>query len=137
MILGTEGTHPHAMTKADFDALFTEDRAIHFNYHGYAHELKGLLFGRSNIDRATVECYREEGSTTTPFDMMLMNHVSRYHVAEYAIQGGARVNEKVKMDMGKSLAEVGHMVKKCREYILANGKDPDDTYDTPKFEAPK
>ncbi|KAF2191538.1 D-xylulose 5-phosphate/D-fructose 6-phosphate phosphoketolase, partial [Zopfia rhizophila CBS 207.26] len=129
MVLETEGTHPHSLTNQDFDSLFTEDRAVHFNYHGYGTEIKGLLFARPSTHRITVEGYREEGSTTTPFDMMLVNHVSRYHVMEYALRGGAKVNEKVKVRLVPLLAELKHMIQKTRDYILKEGKDPDGTYD--------
>ncbi|KAI9875798.1 MAG: hypothetical protein M1830_007989 [Pleopsidium flavum] len=134
MILGLEGTHPHALTHADFDALFTADRPIHFNYHGYANELKGLIFGRPNMQRVSIESYREEGSTTTPFDMMIRNRVSRYHVAEAAIQGAVKRNEKVRVDMHELLSGLRHEVKKTQEYIMRTSKDPDGTYDTPSFE---
>jgi xylulose-5-phosphate/fructose-6-phosphate phosphoketolase len=133
MVLETEGLHPHSLTNQDFASLFTEDRNVHFNYHGYGTELKGLLFARPGMDRITIEGYREEGSTTTPFDMMLVNHVSRYHVMEYAIRGGARVNEQVRVKMVSLLAGVKHRVQKTREYILAEGKDPSDTYDLGMF----
>jgi xylulose-5-phosphate/fructose-6-phosphate phosphoketolase len=122
MILGLEGSHPHALTHADFDALFTPDRPIHFNYHGYANEIKGLLFGRPNLQRVTIECYREEGSTTTPFDMMLRNHVSRYHVAQAAIQGGAQRNERVRLDMHELLSGLRHDIVKTQEYIMRTSK---------------
>lgn len=129
MVLETEGIHPHSLTKQDFESLFTADRAVHFNYHGYGTELKGLLFARSGMDRITIEGYREEGSTTTPFDMMLVNHVSRYHVMEYALKGGAKVNEKIKMRLVPLLADVKHRAQKTREYIFREGKDPEGTYD--------
>jgi xylulose-5-phosphate/fructose-6-phosphate phosphoketolase len=129
MVLETEGTHPHSLNDQEFDSLFTADRAIHFNYHGYGTELKGLLFARPKTDRMTIECYREEGSTTTPFDMMLLNHVSRYHIMEYALRGGAKVNEKVRMRLVPLLADVKHRMQKTREYILKEGKDPEGTYD--------
>jgi xylulose-5-phosphate/fructose-6-phosphate phosphoketolase len=132
MVLETEGVHPHALTNQDYDSLFTSDRNIHFNYHGYATELKGLLFARPNVDRVTVEGYREEGSTTTPFDMMLVNHVSRYHVMEYALRGGAKVNEKIRVRLVPLLADLKHRIQKTREYIFAEGKDLDDTYDLNK-----
>ena len=77
MILEAETLHPHSLTNDEFESLFTNDRHLHFNYHGYSNELKGLLFGRPGLDRVTIECYNEEGSTTTPFDMMLRNNVSR------------------------------------------------------------
>jgi xylulose-5-phosphate/fructose-6-phosphate phosphoketolase len=66
MVLGASGTHPHSMSDEDFNALFTPDRHVHFSYHSYPIELKGLLFGRPNMDRITIEGYREEGTTTTP-----------------------------------------------------------------------
>jgi xylulose-5-phosphate/fructose-6-phosphate phosphoketolase len=57
MILGPSGSHPHALSDADFEAMFTADRPVHFNYHGYPIELKGLLFGRPNLDMVTIEGY--------------------------------------------------------------------------------
>jgi xylulose-5-phosphate/fructose-6-phosphate phosphoketolase len=88
MILGPEGSHPHALTDTDFDSLFTADRPVHINFHGYPIQLKvrrrrrrrrcgvrsanaaqGLLFGRPGLERVTIEGYREEGTTTSPFDV--------------------------------------------------------------------
>ena len=57
MILGQSGSHPHSLSDADFETLFTKDRPVHFNYHGYPIELKGLLFGRPGLDRITIEGY--------------------------------------------------------------------------------
>src|SRR6266446_2975086 len=71
MILMDSGIHPHSLTHDAFTTLFTEDRSIHFNYHGYPIELKGLLFGRPNLDRVSIEGYCEEGTTTSPFDVSL------------------------------------------------------------------
>ena len=65
--------------------------------------------------------------------MMLRNGVSRYHIMEAAIKGGAKVNKKVALDMVSLLAEVKHQVVKVQEYILATGKDPEGTFDIPKF----
>jgi xylulose-5-phosphate/fructose-6-phosphate phosphoketolase len=69
MILSATGSHPHALSDEAFDTLFTADKPIHFNYHGYPIELKGLLFGRPRLDRVSIEGYREEGTTTSPFDV--------------------------------------------------------------------
>lgn len=69
MVLGVPGGHPHALDESSFDALLTSDREVIFNYHGYAQELRGLLFGRKRTERFVIEGYREEGSTTTPFDV--------------------------------------------------------------------
>jgi xylulose-5-phosphate/fructose-6-phosphate phosphoketolase len=122
MILEAETLHPHSLTQADFNALFTEDRPVHFNYHGYSNEIKGLLFGRPNLDRVSIECYKEEGSTTTPFDMLLRNSVSRYHVMEAAIRGAAKHNKQVALDMPLLLGGIRHQITKVQEYIMANSK---------------
>jgi xylulose-5-phosphate/fructose-6-phosphate phosphoketolase len=71
MVLALSGSHPHSSSHTDFDALFTASRHIHFSYHGYAVELQGLLFGRPNLHRITIEGYWEEGTATTLFDMMV------------------------------------------------------------------
>ena len=134
LILQHEGGHPHALNHEDFDALFTPNRPIHFNYHGYATELKGLLFGRPKLDRVSIESYNEEGTTTTPLDMMLRNRVSRYHVLEAAIRGAAQRNEQVRIDMHELVSGVRHDLEKVKEFIWKEGRDPDGTYDTPSFE---
>ncbi|KAJ7086142.1 phosphoketolase [Mycena belliarum] len=133
MILSTSGTHPHALSDVAFDSLFTHDKPVHFNYHGYPIELKGLLFGRPNLQRVSIEGYREEGTTTSPFDMMLCNHTSRYDVATAAIRGGALSNPKVAVSAHEHESYIKHLAVKEKEYILANGKDHDDTFDTPTF----
>lgn len=152
MILGAETSHPHALSDDSFDALFTPDRPIHFNYHGYDTELRGLLFGRPRLDRVTMGSYMEEGSTTTPFDMMLVNEVSRFHVARAAVRGGSIRNERVRLRQQEFLTTFDHDVRSTRQYIIANHKgaytpncfsgplnmltrnlDPDDMYDTPSF----
>ena len=122
MVLGTEGSHPHALTSQDFDALFTAERFIHFNYHGYPNELKALLFHRPKLHRISIEGYKEEGSTTTPFDMMLRNNVSRYHVAEAAIKGASVRNEKIRLNMHEMLSTIRHKAKKSHEYIMKTNK---------------
>lgn len=120
MVLEPESSHPHSLTNEAFDAIFTEDRPIHFNYHGYANELKGLLFGRPNMHRVSIASYMEEGSTTTPFNMMLLNETSRYHVAIRAVKGAAKRNERVRVRLHELTSELEGMVKRTQEYIVAN-----------------
>jgi len=151
MILAPHSVHPHGLTKEAFDTLFTPDRAIHFNYHGYPIELKGLLFGRPHLDRVSIEGYNEEGTTTTPFDvsiilslfkyltnsrfqMMLCNRTSRFHVAAAAVRGGARVNPKVSVVEHELVSELLHDAEVYRKYAHEQGDDMPDTYDTPKFD---
>lgn len=122
MILENEGRHPHALSTEVFDSLFTPDRPIHFNYHGYTTELQGLLFGRPRLERVSVNGYMEEGTTTTPFDMMLNNCVSRYHVALAALSGAAKRNERVQARQQELAAEFDQTMVTMRKYILAHGK---------------
>jgi xylulose-5-phosphate/fructose-6-phosphate phosphoketolase len=122
MILENEGSHPHALTVDTFNALFTADLPIHFNYHGYNTELQGLLFGRPNLERASIAGYMEEGSTTTPFDMMLVNNVSRFHVAKYAVMGAAKRNERVRVRQQELLSELEQNIVETRKYILEHHK---------------
>ncbi|KAG6919201.1 hypothetical protein DXG01_008499 [Tephrocybe rancida] len=122
MILSPFGEHPHALTRASFETLFTSDRHIHFNYHGYPIELRGLLGGRHNTERISIEGYAEEGTTTSPFDMMLCNHTSRFDVAMAAIRGGAHFNERVAVDAHEIISFIKHLAQKEREYIYKHGK---------------
>lgn len=120
LILESTGQHPHALSTVEFDNLFTADRPIHFNYHGYPVELQGLLFGRPCLDRVSMAGYIEEGSTTTPFDMMLVNRTSRYHVAHAAVCGGAKRNERIRIHQQELISEIGHNIVGTRKYIMAN-----------------
>ncbi|KAK7732075.1 hypothetical protein SLS57_001055 [Botryosphaeria dothidea] len=117
MVLSLDGSHPHSFGEQAFDALFTADRPVHFNYHGYRQELAALLFGRPQVGRVTIESYREEGTTTTPFDMMLANRVSRYHVALAALEGAEKLNADVRLNFVELYTDVQHRIKKMREYI--------------------
>ncbi|KAF5359300.1 hypothetical protein D9756_003216 [Leucocoprinus leucothites] len=135
MILSHSGTHPHALDEEQFNMLFTKDRPVHFNYHGYSIELQGLLFGRPGLmERCTIEGYKEEGTTTSPLDMMLCNNTSRYHVAVAAIRGGAQVNPRVAVDAHLKISALRHEARKVQSYIYEHGTDPEDTFATPTFE---
>ena len=120
LILENTGQHPHALGTVEFDNLFTADRPIHFNYHGYPVALQGLLFGRPSLDRVSMAGYIEEGSTTTPFDMMLANRTSRYHVAQAAVCGGAKRNEIIRIHQQELNSEMAHNIVETRKYIMAN-----------------
>ncbi|KIJ25684.1 hypothetical protein M422DRAFT_55874 [Sphaerobolus stellatus SS14] len=123
MILAPHSLHPHGLTEEAFNTLFTEDRSIHFNYHGYPLELKGLLFGRPSLDRVSIEGYNEEGTTTTPFHMMLCNRTSRFHVAAAAIKGGTVVNPKVAVVDHELVSGMLHEAESYKKYAFENGED--------------
>ena len=123
MVLGAiEAGHPHAMSHNVFESVFTADRNIHFNYHGYANEIQGLLFGRPNLDRVTISSYMEEGSTTTPFDMMIRNKCDRYRVAIAAIRGGAHTNSFIKQHKDEIIQHIEKDLQEVQDYIIENGQ---------------
>jgi xylulose-5-phosphate/fructose-6-phosphate phosphoketolase len=72
--------HPHGMTDAEFDALFTPGKPVIFAYHGYPWLIHRLTYSRAGHDNLHVRGYIEEGTTTTPFDMVVMNNMDRFHL---------------------------------------------------------
>jgi xylulose-5-phosphate/fructose-6-phosphate phosphoketolase len=80
MRLQPDTEHPVGLSDAQFDALFTVDRPIIFAYHGYPWLIHRLTYRRTNHDNLHVRGYKEEGTTTTPFDMVVMNDMDRFHL---------------------------------------------------------
>jgi xylulose-5-phosphate/fructose-6-phosphate phosphoketolase len=80
MRLQSEGEHPHGLSDAEFDTLFTTDRPVIFAYHGYPWLIHRLTYRRTNHSGLHVRGYKEEGTTTTPFDMVVRNDMDRYHL---------------------------------------------------------
>jgi xylulose-5-phosphate/fructose-6-phosphate phosphoketolase len=72
--------HPHGLSDAEFDALFTADRPVIFAYHGYPWLIHRLTYRRTNHRNLHVRGYKEEGTTTTPFDMVMLNDLDRFHL---------------------------------------------------------
>ena len=72
--------HPHGLSSTAFDALFTTDRPVVFAYHGYPWLIHRLTYRRTNHDNMHVRGYKEEGTTTTPFDMVMLNDLDRFHL---------------------------------------------------------
>ncbi|WP_373878605.1 phosphoketolase family protein [Ancylobacter defluvii] len=86
MTLQSHSTHPHGFTDEAFDRLFTTDRPVIFAYHGYPFLIHRLTYRRRNHLNFHVHGFREEGTTTTPFDMTVMNELDRFHLAIAALQ---------------------------------------------------
>jgi xylulose-5-phosphate/fructose-6-phosphate phosphoketolase len=85
MVLQPPKEHPHGLTDEQFDSLFTKDRPIVFAFHGYPMLIHRLTYRRTNHDNMHVRGYKEEGTTTTPFDMTVMNDLDRFHLANDVI----------------------------------------------------
>ncbi|HZQ24270.1 MAG TPA: phosphoketolase family protein [Terriglobales bacterium] len=81
MTLQPPSEHPHGISDRDFDSMFSTDKPVIFAYHGYPWLIHRLTYRRSNHDNFHVRGYKEEGTTTTPFDMTVLNDLDRYHLA--------------------------------------------------------
>ena len=119
MKLQPPSEHPHGLSDRDFDALFTKDKPIIFAFHGYPWLIHRLTYRRTNHDNLHVRGYKEEGTTTTPFDMVVRNDLDRFHLAEDVIdrlpQLGARA-AYFKQAIHDKLVE-------HKEYIAQHGDD--------------
>ncbi len=80
MTLQPKSEHPHGLSDKDFDTLFTKDKHVIFAFHGYPLLIHRLTYRRSNQERFHVRGYKEEGTTTTPFDMVVLNEMDRFHL---------------------------------------------------------
>jgi xylulose-5-phosphate/fructose-6-phosphate phosphoketolase len=81
MTLQPHEEHPHGLNDADFDSLFTRDRPVIFAFHGYPWLIHRLTYRRTNHGNIHVRGFKEEGTTTTPFDMVVLNDLDRFHLA--------------------------------------------------------
>jgi xylulose-5-phosphate/fructose-6-phosphate phosphoketolase len=86
MKLQPASEHPHGLDDKAFDVLFTKDKPVIFAYHGYPWLIHRLTYRRTNHNNIHVRGYKEEGTTTTPFDMVVMNDLDRYHLVEDVVQ---------------------------------------------------
>jgi xylulose-5-phosphate/fructose-6-phosphate phosphoketolase len=125
MRLQPDSEHPHGMPDPEFDALFTLDRPIVFAYHGYPWLIHRLAYRRNNHRNLHVRGYKEEGTTTTPFDMVMLNDLDRFHLVMDVID---RVP-----GLGPRAAHLRqHMVDRrleCRTYTRREGEDAPDVRD--------
>jgi xylulose-5-phosphate/fructose-6-phosphate phosphoketolase len=87
MTLQPQSEHPHGLSDKDFDVLFTKDTPIIFAYHGYPWLIHRLTYRRTNHNNLHVRGYKEEGTTTTPFDMCVLNDLDRFHLVSDVIDG--------------------------------------------------
>ena len=80
MRLQDEGEHPHGLSNREYDMIFTRDKPVIFAYHGYPWLIHRLIYRRSGHNNVHVRGYKEEGTTTTPFDMVMLNDLDRFHL---------------------------------------------------------
>ncbi|RUU60690.1 phosphoketolase family protein, partial [Mesorhizobium sp. M7A.T.Ca.TU.009.01.1.1] len=119
MTLQSNTEHPHGLADGDFDALFTKTRPVIFAYHGYPYLIHRLTYRRANHDNMHVHGFREEGTTTTPFDMVVLNELDRYHLALAAIERVPGLAERAEGLAG----ELHGRLVKHRAYVREHGED--------------
>jgi xylulose-5-phosphate/fructose-6-phosphate phosphoketolase len=119
MRLQPASEHPHGLSDTDFDSLFTTDKPVVFAYHGYPWLIHRLTYRRTNHDNIHVRGYKEEGTTTTPFDMVMLNDLDRFHLVMDVI-------DRVPELRSRATHLHQHMVDervRLRAYTRAEGED--------------
>jgi xylulose-5-phosphate/fructose-6-phosphate phosphoketolase len=125
MALFTPQAHPHGLPDAVFDDLFTRDRPVVFAFHGYRSAVHEVVHRRSNVERFHVRGFIEQGTTTTPFQMVSMNGMSRYHLCIEALRRTPRLGGRA-----RELAdECGRLIDAATAYAHTHFEDPPEIRD--------
>ncbi len=119
MTLQPSSEHPHGLSDRDFDALFTKDKHVIFAFHGYPWLIHRLTYRRTNHSNIHVRGYKEEGTTTTPFDMVVMNDLDRFHLVGDVLD---RVPKLISVAAYGKQALRDKLIDH-REYITKHGDD--------------
>ena len=119
MRLQDDKEHPHGLSRADFDSLFTADKPVILAYHGYPWLIHRLTYRRTNHENIHVRGYKEEGTTTTPFDMTVLNQVDRFDLAMDVIDRVPRLH-----DVAAHAREwLQNKLVEHKHYIRTHGED--------------
>ena len=139
--------HPHGLPDADFDSLFTRDKPVIFAYHGYPWLIHRLTYRRTNHGNFHVRGYKEEGTTTTPFDMTVMNQIDRFNLAMDVIDRVPRlqatsgtVRERLKnklIEHRRYVRTEGEDLPEIREWQWGAGTGPEVTTDDAALHTPR
>ena len=119
MVLQSQTEHPHGLNDRDFDALFTTDRPVIFAFHGYPSLVHRLAYRRRNHDNLHVRGFKEEGTTTTPFDMVVLNNLDRYQLALDVVRRVPRLAGEVE----RATARYWSRIERHKLYIAEHGDD--------------
>ncbi len=125
MRLCDQSQHPHGLSDGEFDELFTTDRPVIFAYHGYPWLIHRLTYRRTNHANLHVRGYREEGTTTTPFDMTMLNDLDRFHLVMDVIDRVPGLGERA----AGLRQEMQDARLRARAYTRQHGEDPPEITD--------
>jgi xylulose-5-phosphate/fructose-6-phosphate phosphoketolase len=119
MKLQPPSEHPHGLGDHDFDLLFTKDKPIIFAFHGYPWLIHRLTYRRTNHGNLHVRGYKEEGTTTTPFDMAVRNEIDRFHLISDVIDRLPQLGSRA----AYAKQAIRHKLTQHRQYICEHGDD--------------
>jgi xylulose-5-phosphate/fructose-6-phosphate phosphoketolase len=119
MTLQPPSEHPHGISDREFDSMFTAEKPIIFAYHGYPWLIHRLTYRRTNHDNLHVRGYKEEGTTTTPFDMTVLNEIDRFHLALDVVDRVPRL-QKIGAHFQQRLRD---LLVEHKQYICEHGDD--------------
>jgi xylulose-5-phosphate/fructose-6-phosphate phosphoketolase len=117
MTLFPPDVHPHGMDAVRFEELFTMDLPVIFAFHGYQRALHEIIHGRPNPDRFHVRGFIEQGTTTTPFDMVVLNGMSRFHLCIEALRQAPRMAASAENGIARFRAMIDEAVAYSREHF--------------------
>jgi len=119
MALQPLSEHPHGLADEDFDALFTKDKPVVFAFHGYPPLIHRLTYRRRNHDNIHVRGFVEEGTTTTPFDMVVLNRMDRFQLALDVIRRVPRL----KSIADQATQRFTEAMQRHKLYVIEHGED--------------
>ncbi len=119
MALQPSSEHPHGLSDLDFDTLFTKDKPIVFAFHGYPWLIHRLTYRRTNHKNLHVRVYKEEGTTTTPFDMVVLNELDRFHLVQDVIDRLPQLGSRA----AYAKQAIRNALIEHRQYINERGED--------------
>ena len=117
MTLFPAEVHPHGMSEARFVELFTEDKPVVFAFHGYQRAIHEIIHGRTNAPRFHVRGFNEQGTTTTPFDMVVLNGMSRFDLCIEALRRAPRMKDRAEALIAECQAMLNKHHSYVREYL--------------------
>jgi len=129
MILEGDSEHPHGLSDELFNGLFPPNKPVIYNFHGYPSVVKQLVFSRKNSHDWLILGYQEEGTTTTPFNMQIVNETSRFHIAMLAIKKLSVDHKSVAEEAAVKIANIKHDLRLVKEYITETNTDPKELFD--------
>src|SRR4030095_9991284 len=119
MTLQPRSEHPHGLSDYDFDTLFTKEKPVIFAFHGYPSLIHQLTYRRNNHRNLHVRGYNEEGTTTTPFDMCVLNKLDRFHLAQDVIDRVPQLGSRA----AYAKQAIRDKLIEHKQYIAERGED--------------